>query len=88
MTELELQGYCKSSIQPPSLVSPPSPFYIEDTNKMYVSYPGQPKQTNAYATLDDDEKENIKTILFIMDRFSISLEGNNKYLINQKIIEQ
>ncbi|KAJ7371103.1 hypothetical protein OS493_027791 [Desmophyllum pertusum] len=35
----------------------------------------QPKQTNAYATLDDDEKENIKTILFIMDRFSISLEG-------------
>lgn len=55
---------------------------------MYVSYPGQPKQTNAYATLDDDEKENIKTILFIMDHFSISLEGNNKYLINQKIIEQ
>lgn len=31
----------------------------------------------SYANLDDEEKEKIKTILFIMDRFSISLEGKS-----------
>lgn len=30
-----------------------------------------------YANLDDKEKEDIKTVLFIMDRFSISLEGKS-----------
>ena len=30
-----------------------------------------------YAKLNIEEKENIKTVLFIMDRFSISLEGKS-----------
>ena len=32
-------------------------------------------QSKTYATLDEEEKDKTKTILFIMDRFSISLEG-------------
>ena len=32
-------------------------------------------QSKSYATLDEEEKEKIKTILFIMDQVSISLEG-------------
>ena len=49
--------------------------YILDTKKrLAIFLPGKPKQP--YENLDDDEKENIKTILYIMDRFSISLEGN------------
>lgn len=44
-------------------------------NKRLDTFPlGKPKQP--YKTLADDEKEEIKTILYIMDRFSISLEGN------------
>ena len=30
---------------------------------------------NSYETLEAEEKEKIRTILFIMDRFSISLQG-------------
>ena len=42
----------------------------------YLCVPGNP-----YEALDDDEKENIKTLLFIMDRFSISLEGKKNLII-------
>ena len=36
-------------------------------------------QSTMQALIDDDEKEKITTILFIMDRFSISLEGNKYF---------
>ena len=32
-------------------------------------------QTNCYASLNEEETQNIRAILFIMDRLSISLEG-------------
>ncbi|KAJ7394804.1 hypothetical protein OS493_000638 [Desmophyllum pertusum] len=51
---------------------------VENDN-ICTTVPHQPESTSKpkqpYENLDDDEKENIKTILYIMDRFSISLEG-------------
>ena len=42
--------------------------------KMFTYFSG--KKTDPYTNLDDDEKEKVKTILFIMDHFSNSLEAN------------
>ena len=33
------------------------------------------KANSNYERLDEEEKEKVRTILYIMDRFSISLEG-------------
>ena len=40
-------------------------------------------QSKTYATLDEEEKDKIKSILFIMDRFSISLEGYHELTQSQ-----
>ena len=33
------------------------------------------KANSSYERLDEEEKEKVRTILYIMDRFSISFEG-------------
>ena len=33
------------------------------------------KTTDAYERLEEEEKEKVRTIVYIMDRFSISLQG-------------
>ncbi|XP_068703929.1 uncharacterized protein [Montipora foliosa] len=52
---------------------------VQEVNDVTYTRPShKPESTSAYKTyetLDAEEKEKLKTILFIMDRFSISLEG-------------
>ena len=48
----------------------------------FLSSPGQHSQP--YASLDEEETEKIKAILFIMDRFSISLEAYHELTQVQK----
>jgi len=43
-------------------------------------------QSKTYATLDEEEKDKIKSILFIMDRFSISLEGYHELTQSQQAL--
>ena len=50
-------------------------FNISINKPFFFSSLGQTNQPSCYASLNEEETQNIRAILFIMDRFSISLEG-------------